>query len=253
MAFRAVTQKPLAYFKNLDKEGAFDEHNIQNGVTKVGEKDGSEPNGYQNLYNLVTHTEMREMVDVTTKYIFAVVLTKALKAVGYFEDGAEDLDKEEVLIAKLIGHFIECIQFNCHMIDSVYSNRLIAPDSETRMWKDAHRFALGEFVETHSLGGGVFPTMAYVNHSCDPNFTIVNFLGNQAVAFANRTIEKGEELHDTYGAVFYYMDKGERQHYLKVIVFSGNRSIKNSNLRIYDMMLLSGFTLVYLHLQTLLG
>ena len=58
--------------------------------------------------------------------------------------------------------------------------------------------------------------MANVNHSCDPNFTIVNFLGSQAVAFANRTIEKGEELHDTYGAVFYHMDKGERQHYLKV-------------------------------------
>ena len=62
----------------------------------------------------------------------------------------------------------------------------------------------------------MFPTMANVNHSCDPNFTIVNFLGSQAVAFANRTIEKGEELHDTYGAVFYHMDKGERQHYLKV-------------------------------------
>ena len=81
------------------------------------------------------------------------------------------------------------------------------------------RFALGEFVETHALGGGVFPTMANVNHSCDPNFTIVNFLGHHAVAFANRTINKGEELHDTYGAVFYHMDKAERQHYLKVIAF----------------------------------
>ena len=75
---------------------------------------------------------------------------------------------------------------------------------------------MGEFVETHALGGGVFPTMANVNHSCDPNFTIVNFLGHHAVAFANRTINKGEELHDTYGAVFYHMDKAERQHYLKV-------------------------------------
>merc|ERR1712029_951240 len=60
-----------------------------------------------------------------------------------------------------------------------------------------------------------FPTMANVNHSCDPNFTIVNFFGSQAVAFANRSIEKGEEVHDTYGAVFYHMDKSERQRYLK--------------------------------------
>lgn len=102
------------------------------------------------------------------------------------------------------------------MVESVYSNRVIAPDSETRMWKDSIRFAFGEFVESHHLGGGVYPTLANVNHSCDPNFNIINLLGNVAVAIANRTIEEGEELHDTYGALFYHMEKSERLHYLKV-------------------------------------
>ena len=97
----------------------------------------------------------------------------------------------------------------------------------------------------------MFPTMANVNHSCDPNFTIVNFLGSQAVAFANRTIEKGEELHDTYGAVFYHMDKGERQHYLKV-----SRNIYCAVYVVQWLMVffdcLTGVSLVQLYLQSML-
>merc|ERR1719384_32672 len=66
-------------------------------------------------------------------------------------------------IAYLLAHFLQCFQFNTHMIESVYSNRLIAPDAETRMWKDARYFQIGEFVETHPVGGGIYPTMANVN------------------------------------------------------------------------------------------
>ena len=102
------------------------------------------------------------------------------------------------------------------MVESVFSNRNIAPDAETRMWKESRFFQIGEFVETHPVGGGIYPTMANVNHSCDPNFIIVNFLGRRAVAVADRRIEKGEEILDTYGAVYFHMEKSERQHYLQV-------------------------------------
>ena len=115
-----------------------------------------------------------------------------------------------------MAHFLQCFQFNTHMVESVYLNRLIAPDSETRMWKNADRFVVGEFVETHPEGAGIYPTMANVNHSCDPNFIIVNFLGRHSVAVASRRIEAGEEIHDTYGSVYFHMDKSERQHYLQV-------------------------------------
>ena len=102
------------------------------------------------------------------------------------------------------------------MVESIFSNRLIAPDAETRMWKDARYFQIGEFVETHPVGGGIYPTMANVNHSCDPNFVIINFLGRHAAAVADRRIEAGEELHDTYGSVYFHMEKSDRQHYLQV-------------------------------------
>ena len=43
----------------------------------------------------------------------------------------------DYLSGYLLAHFLQCFQFNTHMIESVYSNRVIAPDAETRMWKDA--------------------------------------------------------------------------------------------------------------------
>ena len=130
-----------------------------------------------------------------------------------------------------------------HMVESGFSNRLICLDSETRIWKFADKFCIGEFIETTPLGGAVYPTLANVNHSCDPNFTIVNygrrgdifyyqcffFVKTQiqidfllAVAVATRRIKTGMEVHDSYGAVWYHMDRTERQRFLKVFFSSKN-------------------------------
>ena len=128
----------------------------------------------------------------------------------------EKITRFSIVSGYLLAHFLQCFQFNTHMVEGVFSNRLIAPDAEFRMWKESRYFQLGEFVETHPMGGGIYPTMANVNHSCDPNFIIINFLGHRAVAVADRRIEAGEEIHDTYGAVYFHMDKSERQHYLQV-------------------------------------
>ncbi len=119
------------------------------------------------------------------------------------------------LTGKLLAHFLQCIQFNMHMVEGAFSNRLIAPDSETRIWKNASKFCIGEFVETTPLGGSVYPTLANVNHSCDPNLTLISF-GKRTVAFATRKIKAGDELHDSYGAVYFHMDKNERQQFLQV-------------------------------------
>ena len=57
--------------------------------------------------------------------------------------------------------------------------------------------------------------LACVNHSCDPNITLVNF-GKKAVALAVRQIKAGAEINDSYGAVYHHMDKAERQQFLQV-------------------------------------
>ena len=103
MAFRAVTQRPLEEFlKDYDKR-KFDRHNVQNGVLNHDQKDSVEEdhknkqifysNDYLNLFNLVTHSERRDMIDIVTKHIFAGILLQCLEAVGYFES-VDKLEKE---------------------------------------------------------------------------------------------------------------------------------------------------------------
>jgi SET domain-containing protein len=52
--------------------------------------------------------------------------------------------------------------------------------------------------------------MALVNHSCDPNLIIV-FWGRTAIAVASRSIAKGEEINDNYGANYANMPLAERR------------------------------------------
>ena len=54
-----------------------------------------------------------------------------------------------------------------------------------------------------------------MNHSCDPNMSLLNWR-NTNVAVANRPIEAGEQLFDTYGALYYHMKTDDRKAYVKV-------------------------------------
>ena len=49
------------------------------------------------------------------------------------------LTDEEVLVGRLLKHFLECIQFNTHTVESIYENRMVAWDTETRLWKSSQR------------------------------------------------------------------------------------------------------------------
>ena len=62
-------------------------------------------------------------------------------------------------LGRIIHRFLEVFQFNTHMVEAVLGNRLIAPDAETRIWKDADKFAHGEFVENVRVGSGIYPTL----------------------------------------------------------------------------------------------
>lgn len=213
LGFRAVTQKPLEYFvRNEDK---FDSHR----PTQYGMDGVYDTRDYSSLYNLCTHGAQREPYDIYTKTIFGVFLLRCLQEVGYFKSmvaGSPGLSlaDEEVLVGRLLTHFMQCIQFNTHTIEAMYENRLVAWDAETRLWKNAAKFNVGDGVETVRIGGGVYPTLALVNHSCDPNFAIV-FWGRVAIAVATRRIAMGEEINDNYGANYSNMELQEREEFLK--------------------------------------
>ncbi len=219
MVLRAIAQKPINFFlENADK---FSDHNVKNGV-EGDDNQVYRSDDYRNLYNLVTHEEHREPEDVAAKIAFAVFLTRCLASAGYFASvKADDLEAAEERIAAVALQFLQGFQFNTHMIESVYENRLIGQDAETRIWKESAKFAAGEFVETSRLGGAVFPALANMNHSCDPNVVLLNW-GKRNVAFANRPIKAGEEIFDTYGPVYYHVDREERRRLLQVTFSSKN-------------------------------
>ena len=102
MAFRAVTQKPLEFFITEYDKGKFDQHNTQNGV--INEKNDNEDkhnlpiyhsNDYLNLFNLVTHSERRDTLDIVTKNVFAGILLQCLEAAGYFKSVNKDTEAED--------------------------------------------------------------------------------------------------------------------------------------------------------------
>jgi hypothetical protein len=39
---------------------------------------------------------------------------------------------DTLVSGRLMSHFMQCFQFNMHLVESVLENRIIAPDSETR-------------------------------------------------------------------------------------------------------------------------
>ena len=67
------------------------------------------------------------------------VLRRCLDLSGYFSGvPAEDLLADRTTSCRMLLHFLMCFQFNTHMVEGVFANRLISThDVETRIWKEA--------------------------------------------------------------------------------------------------------------------
>jgi len=59
------------------------------------------------------------------------------------------------------------------------------------------------------IGRATNPTLALLNHSCDPNFRRIS-VGNRTLGFATKRILPGEEITDTYSPTFAAADKESR-------------------------------------------
>ena len=59
------------------------------------------------------------------------------------------------------------------------------------------------------IGVAINPSLALINHSCDPNYARVE-KGKDVLAFATRLIRKGEEILDVYSGTFVTSDLESR-------------------------------------------
>jgi len=110
-----------------------------------------EPDSYVNLYDLVTHRETRSVQDILHRTHVAAFYLSCLKKTNYFgADRNTDYPPtdDELFIGSLLLHHLLLLQFNAFEV------------SELRQ--------LGNDQETAFIGGSVYPTLALLNHSCDP-------------------------------------------------------------------------------------
>lgn len=59
------------------------------------------------------------------------------------------------------------------------------------------------------VGAGLFPFLSLLNHSCDPNMSVITF-DNKSVLISKRPIKAGEQLFVSYGPVSRYKSGSNR-------------------------------------------
>lgn len=148
MALRIIIQKELSYFINLK----------QKLNDKIEGKYLSDD--YARVYNLESNRKLRSKADYFQRTHMAVFLLNLLKKTDYLRSNEKmTLNEVETYVGGLILKNLQLLQFNAHEIFELQCQRPTAEKSVLR--KD-----LGKSV---FLGGGLYPTLALFNHSCNPS------------------------------------------------------------------------------------
>jgi SET and MYND domain-containing protein 4 len=92
-------------------------------------------------------------------------------------------------------HNLQFMQFNAHEISEL-------------QYKGKNDAGTSVFI-----GGGLYPTVAFFNHSCDPG-VVRYFNGNVIMLRALKKIPAGSVVAENYGPMFTQVDKDERQAHL---------------------------------------
>jgi hypothetical protein len=93
-----------------------------------------------------------------------------------------------MFLAKLLHHFMRVTYYNTHEITTTEEDEVsegLGPDK----------------LRMRRIGRATNPTLALLNHSCDPNYRRIS-VGKQTLGFATKLIGIGEEITDTYSPTF---------------------------------------------------
>ena len=198
LALRALTLLPWSSYKeNLDFFLARHER------AGEGEEGVYLSSDVSSFHNLVTHDGVgkKQAPGLMMQCHVVVFLLRLLRSTGYItgDDGAAglELSEEEVLAGRLLHHFLRAAYYNTHEVSEV--------EKTGEGWSENRCRRVGRVTN---------PTLALINHSCDPNYHRVS-TGNTTYGFATRNIPKGHEIVDTYCKPVAAVNREERQAYLE--------------------------------------
>ena len=144
-------------------------------------------NNISTVYNLVTHKGAGEIdAPVLMKEsLTALFFLRVLKSTGYLNPDistSQTLSRLDKKIGILILHFMRVTFFNSHEVTELANGSV------------------------YKIGCCLNPSLALVNHSCDPNYARI-VIGRRSLAFATRPIQKDEEICDVYSPTFLMVDR----------------------------------------------
>ncbi|KAK5645641.1 hypothetical protein RI129_004105 [Pyrocoelia pectoralis] len=191
MALRIITQSSFAHLESVIKH--------------IGQSPEVHTfNNYACVYSLCRNEHLRNIKQYFHYTIMAIYLLRLLKTTTYFGVTTQDdkLQDDEIFVCKLILHNLEMLQFNAHEISELHE----APPGPLDPQDEANFKAI-------YIGGGLYPTLAFFNHSCDPCIVRYN-IGSKMFAKTVKPIRKGEVIYENYGPIYTNSPKDERQQFL---------------------------------------
>ncbi|XP_049549164.1 SET and MYND domain-containing protein 4 [Anopheles darlingi] len=182
MALRMITQKSSEYFAKLQPE-------LAAGLTNE-QIDRLPVNDYRKVYQLVTHEATRTPEDLFHRTLMATLLVSCLTLSDYAPDQASC-----EYLGGLMLHNLQLLQFNAHEISEMIREKP------------------SDIGKSTFIGGGLYPTLALFNHSCDPGVTRY-YRGNQVCVRTVKNIAAGTMVAENYGPLFTQVRREERRETL---------------------------------------
>jgi len=209
LAFRALTSRPWAYFKdNIDE---FLNHNEKSGVDN---EDVYSSEDIMSFNNLVTHDGMggKQAPELMMQAHVVVFLLRLLAKLKYAGDSDKlELDEEQVLVGRVLHHFMRGAFYNTHETTEI--------EKTGNKWEENKIQRIGRVTNS---------SLALINHSCDPNYRRVSD-GITTYGFACKPIGKGKEINDLYCKPFASAPIQDRHRYLQKYNFQcGCPACKNN-------------------------
>ena len=146
-----------------------------------------DPTSYRSVHNLAVNSDKRNFEDLLKKTTEAIFMSKCLKFNGFFGNSSSsnsDL-RMEVFVSSLLLKHLQTVSTNgLEIAECILKNN------------DITKF------DIIPIGGAIFPTMSFFNHSCYPNAMRIGYQNHQIVRII-RKVPKGGEVNIDYGFDFY--------------------------------------------------
>ncbi|ELT87827.1 hypothetical protein CAPTEDRAFT_118237 [Capitella teleta] len=201
LAFRAITKQSYQSLKDIRAQDL-----PLNGCHSDGLY---RPQDYNTIIQLVTHAKDRPVQDLFHRTVMAVYLLKLLQQTSYF-NGEEDVEMQAYIAGLFLSH-LQSFPCNAHEVPELY----LDPNAI-------------DLSMPNELGAGIYSTLSLFNHSCDPGVNR-NFYGDTCVVRAIKTIRKGHQVSDNYGALYATNTLKERHDKLQPQYFFSCRCEPCSN------------------------